>query len=216
MSPYPLERSDTSTKIMITLFMLFMIGSFTIALLNVYDKVGRAPSGVAERYGPEPARLHAGPGDSSTGAPAVTTDTGGIYNESASASDEHSGDSAPAAVRMNTYSALLDVTHPHIFEMPIVILVLCHFLMRTKLAEWAKIATYALSFGGVAGLLATPWLVRYVSITFAPIMLISAVALAISAVPLILVPLLDMWVPSNRRQTTETNGGSVAEDLVTD
>src|SRR5256885_631274 len=122
MTPYPLQRSETSTKILITLFMLFMVGSFSIALLNVYDKVGRVPNGVVERYGPETADARA------DRAPQVTK-TGGIYDEP----EMTASDREVSVARMNTFSALLDVTHPHIFEMPIIVLVLCHFLMRTRL-----------------------------------------------------------------------------------
>lgn len=192
--------------------MLFMVGSFTVALLNVYDKVGRVPNGVVERYGPEAADARA------ESTPAVTS-TGGIYDEPA-ATDEGANESAgepPAMVaRVNTYSALLDITHPHIFEMPIIILVLCHFVMRTRLANWAKVLTYALSFGGVAGMLATPWLVRYASVRFAPMMMAAAVALAISAIPLIFVPLWDMWMPAGAKRATERPRPKVSEQYASD
>ncbi len=208
MTPYPLHRSDTSTRILITLFLVFIAGSFTVALLNVYDKVGRVPNGVVERYGPDIAAEH------TKGAPAVTK-TGGIYDEPAVAND--SASERPAAIgRVNTFSALLDVTHPHIFEMPLIILVLCHFLMRTGLASWAKVLAYGLSFGGVAGMLVTPWLVRYVSIRFAPVMLVSAVALALSALPLILVPLWEMWVRPWRQRAIEQRAARISAQYVVD
>jgi hypothetical protein len=192
--------------------MLFMIGSFTVALLNVYDKVGRIPNGVAERYGPDIADAH------TESAPEVTS-TGGIYDEPAAMNEganESIGEQTAMVARVNTYSALLDITHPHIFEMPIIILVLCHFVMRTRLANWAKMLTYALSFGGVAGMLATPWLVRYVSVGFAPLMMASAVALAISAIPLIFVPLWDMWVPVKARPIAERQRPKVSKQYATD
>jgi hypothetical protein len=195
MTPYPLHRSERSTKIMITLFLCFMVGSFTIALLNVYDKVGRVKNGIEARYGPDTVE---------TGAAAETAPTAapdGIYGSATGATEE--SDRSIFIAKMNTFSALLDLTHPHIFEMPIIILVLCHFLMRTRLVNWAKVITYFLSFGGVAGMLATPWLVRYLSIKFAPLMLISAVSLAIAALVLIFVPLWDMWAPNKRRNANE-------------
>lgn len=208
-----------------------MIGSFTVALLNVYDKVGRVPNGVVERYGPDTVDSQPTAASTQTvtdnaqaigaqteDAPAVTTNTGGIYDEPAPSTtntidstpttgtmmaNQTSSENSPAVARMNTFSALLDITHPHIFEMPIIILVLCHFLMRTRLPEWMKIATYVLSFSGVAGMLATPWLVRYVSINFAPLMIYSAIALGISAIPLIFVTLFDMWIPGKQKQAVE-------------
>jgi hypothetical protein len=212
MTPYPLHRSETSTKILITLFMLFMVGSFTVALLNVYDKVGRVSNGVVERYGPDEQVARTEP------APEVTS-TGGIYDEPAATNggaSEGVGEPTAMVARMNTYSALLDITHPHIFEMPIIILVLCHFVMRTRLAAWAKVLTYALSFGGVAGMLAAPWLVRYVSVRFAPLMMAAAVALAISAIPLIFVPLWYMWMPARVRRAAERPRSKVTEQYATD
>lgn len=169
MTPYPLHRSETSTKVLITLFLVFMVGAFAVAFLNVYDKVGRVPNGIIERYGPETTQSSAE----------------GIYQDG--------GEAAPAVARVNTFSALIDITHPHIFEMPLVILVLCHFLMRTRLANWAKVITYILSFGGAGGMLATPWLVRYVSVRLAPLLVVSAVALGVAVVVLVAVPLWDMW-----------------------
>jgi hypothetical protein len=190
--------------------MLFMVGSFTIALLNVYDKVGRVPNGVVERYGPETTDTHAEP---------EVTSTGGIYDEPAAMSeDPNKAMAEPTAMvaRVNTYSALLDITHPHIFEMPIIILVLCHFVMRTRLANWAKVLTYVMSFGGVAGMLATPWLVRYASVKFAPMMTWSAVALAVSAIPLIFVPLWDMWMPVKSSRVVERHRSKTTEQYATD
>ena len=182
MTPYPLHRSEKSTKVMITLFLIFMLVSFTVAFLNVYDKVGRVPNGVVLRYGPEQTELN-------STAPSVSND--GIYGGDT--------ESAPAMVaRINTFSALLDLTHPHIFELPIVMLVLCHFLMRTRLASWAKVLTYFFSFGGVASLLATPWLVRFVSIKLALLLWPSVFLLGIATIVNIVVPIWDMWAMPSR------------------
>ncbi len=206
MTPYPLHRSETSTKILITSFLFFMIGSFTVAFLNTYDKVGRVPNGIAQRYGPDAVNLDSTP---------LATNTDGIYEEGGAIGG--SADQLSMAVaKLNTYSALLDITHPHIFEMPLVILVLCHFLMRTRLANWAKIITYVLSFGGVAGMLATPWLVRYISIRFAPLLTSSAVALGIAGLALVFVPLWDMWVPHQRQRAVRTRSVSMSTEHVVD
>ena len=169
---------------MITLFLLFMVASFSVAFLNIYDKVGRISNGVALRYGPEPTE---------TSAP----DTN---NESSTAL----GAEMPEMVaRVNTFSALIDLTHPHIFEMPLVLLVLCHFLMRTRLSTWAKTITYFFSFGGVAGMLATPWLVRYFSLKFSPLLFLSALALLVAAIMLVFVPIFDMWLPLQKKRKVE-------------
>ncbi|MFN8006703.1 MAG: hypothetical protein U0V70_06735 [Terriglobia bacterium] len=176
MTPIPLQRSDLSTKILITVFLLFMVASFGIAFLNMYDKVGRLPHGAADRYGPDQDQKGGGYGD-------------GIYNNA------ESNPNLALNSKINTFSALLDLTHPHMFETPIVLLVLCHFLMRTALASWAKISIYLVSFGSLAGILATPWLVRYVSLGFSSLLVVCAGLLACSSLVLVAVPLWEMWKP---------------------
>src|ERR1051325_5553207 len=107
MTPYPLHRSETSTKVMITLFLLFMVGSFSVAFLNVYDKVGRVPNGVALRYGPDKTdNADVGTAPAITSAPAD-----GIYGSGPNENTgENTGAAAPVMVaRMNTFSALVDL-----------------------------------------------------------------------------------------------------------
>src|SRR5262245_48178208 len=118
MTPYPLHRSERNTKILITLFLLSMLAAFSIAALNIYDKVARVRAGVAHRYGPEPnpaGRL----GDA----------TGGNGDSSSLPMENDPGE---LAVRMNTFTALMDITHPHLFQIPMLLFVLAHFLMRTR------------------------------------------------------------------------------------
>src|SRR3954466_12580586 len=54
MTPYPLSKSDPSTKVLITLFLSTILVSIGVAELNVYDKVKWTPDGVVQRYGPDP------------------------------------------------------------------------------------------------------------------------------------------------------------------
>src|SRR5262245_45041898 len=160
MTPYPLSKSDRNTKILITLFLATMAAAFAVAELNVYDKVGRIKNGIAERYGPELARNLSAAEPQASATQSAETD--GEASEALPVEGE-----MPVA-RMNTFTALLDVSHPHIFEIPVVLFVLAHFLMRTRAAGWFKLTNYLIGFGGVIAFLAAPWLVRYVSLTLAP------------------------------------------------
>lgn len=191
MTPFPLSRSDRSTKILITIFLLVMLVSFGVAELNVYDKVGRIPDGVALRYGPDP-ELNT--------TPSVNSLTPSEPNMPTSNELE----SFPAlegeiVARMNTFSILLDITHPHVFEIPLVLFVLAHFLMRTRISERLKLITYLSSFGGCVSFLATPWLVRYVSIKTANLLYLGAFTMGLSVVTMVVVPLVDMWTPLARK-----------------
>lgn len=187
MTPFPLSRSDLNTKILITIFLLVMLISFGVAELNVYDKVGRIHNGVVLRYGADP-ELTTKPTEPTTTLP-PEPDVLAMPLE------------GEIVARMNTFSILLDITHPHIFEIPLVLFVLAHFLMRTRVSEWIKLMTYLGSFGGCVTFLATPWLVRYVSIKTANLLYVGAVAMGLSVVIMVIIPLVDMWkiVKNNNR-----------------
>jgi hypothetical protein len=181
MTPYPLSRSDTNTKILITLFLLTTLAAFTVAELNVYDKVGRIKNGVAARYGPEETA------DVTNANPGQTADTSSLPLET----------EQPVA-RMNTFTALLDITHPHVFEIPLVLFVLAHFLMRTRAANWFKLGSYLLAFVGVTVFIAAPWTVRYLSPRMAPLLYAGAIAVGLSSFLMIAVTVWDMWRPATR------------------
>ena len=175
MTPIPLAYTDRNTRVLITLFLLTMLAAITVAELNVYDKVGRLRSGVVERYGPD---------SSSSGSPA----------DAISLPSEND----VLIARMNTFSQLLDVTHAHVFELPLVLFVLAHFLMRSRVAEWFKLTNYLGSFLGTILFLAAPWTVRYISVHAAILLHVGAIAIGITATIMIFVPVWDMWRSGSR------------------
>jgi hypothetical protein len=167
-TPLPLSSSDRNTRILISLFLLTMLIAIGVAELDVYDKVGRVRNGVAQRYGPESAL---------------------------SDSAELPTEADTIVARMNTFSALLDITHAHVFQLPLVLFVLAHFLMRTRVAEWFKLANYLASSAGAILFLASPWLVRYVSMNAAPLFYMGALAVAVTSILMIVLPIWEMWTP---------------------
>jgi hypothetical protein len=185
MTPYPLYRSQTNTKILITLFLFSILAAFGFAGLNIYDKVGRSTSGgAAHRYGPEKMR-----DESALNVGISPSEELPIED----ASDDTLSPAEPLAARMNRFGSLMDITHPHIFQIPIVLFVLAHFLMRTRASEWFKLTNYIASFGGMASFIAAPWMVRYWSIQWTPLLYVGASAMGVSALTMTLVPIWDMW-----------------------
>ena len=178
MTPIPLAYTDRNTRILITLFLLTMLGGIAVAGLNVYDKVGRLHGGVVQRYGPDASSA---------------LDTGISRSGSAGDATALPSENEALVARMNTFSQLLDVTHAHVFELPLVLFVLAHFLMRTRVAEWFKLANYLCSSLGTILFLAAPWTVRYVSVHTAILFYVGAVAIGITATIMIAVPIGDMW-----------------------
>lgn len=198
MTPYPLHRTERPTKILITLFLATMAVSILVAELNVKDKVGWTAGGVVARYGPDaPATLPERPTAGDAGQPDGDFPLESGTNAADAELDGGLG-AEPLVARMNTFTLLLDVTHPHVFELPLVIFVLAHFLMRTRVPEWLKLAVYALSFAGIGAFLGAPWLVRYVSLSLAPLMLAGAALIGLSSVVMIVVPVADMWLPAKK------------------
>lgn len=176
MTPIPLAYTDRNTRILITLFLLTMLAAIGIAELNVYDKVGRLRGGVVERYGPD-----------------LTSRNDSSFDV-ASLPGEHE----TLIARMNTFSQLLDVTHSHVFELPLVLFVLAHFLMRSRVAEWFKLANYLCSSLGTILFLAAPWTVRYISVHTAVLLYVGATAIGITSTLMIFLPIWDMWRSSAR------------------
>jgi hypothetical protein len=166
MTPIPLAYTDRNTRILITLFLTTMLAAIGVAELNVYDKVGRLRGGVAQRYGPE--------------VPA--TDQAALPSEN-----------DVLVARMNTFGQLLDVTHSHVFELPLVLFVLAHFLMRCRVAEWFKLSNYLTSSLGTVLFLGAPWTVRYISVQTAVLLYVGAIAIGTTSTIMIFVPIWDMW-----------------------
>lgn len=187
MTPFPLSKTDRNTKILITLFLVTIVATIAVAELNVYDKIGRLKNGVVTRYGPETPEP----------VPTAGSESAMVPVESLPLENE-----APVS-RMNTFSLLLDITHPHLFEMPLIVFVLAHFLMRTRVKEWFKLATYLTAFSGIVMFIATPWTVRYFSIKTAPMLYVGAIAVGITSLIMVVVPIWEMWVPAKKRQKNE-------------
>jgi len=86
------------------------------------------------------------------------------------------------------FQSLIDLDPPACLRDAASILVLCHFLMRTRLVIGRRLLPICSLSVGLPGMLATPWLVRILSIKFAPMMLVSVISLAVAAIVLVFVP----------------------------
>jgi len=92
-----------------------------------------------------------------------------------------------------TFRELMEVTHFHAFVMAIVYLVLAHLFIATTVAPGPKLAALVLGFGGLAGDLLAPWLIRYVAGAFAYAQLLAWFAEWIGFGAFVVVPLMEMW-----------------------
>jgi hypothetical protein len=92
-----------------------------------------------------------------------------------------------------TYRKLLEVTHFHLFTMPVVLLIVGHLFFATGLTSRAKLAWISAATASVVLHIATPWLVRYASTRLAILHAASGAALTLTMGVLTIYPVFAMW-----------------------
>ena len=93
-----------------------------------------------------------------------------------------------------SFRELAEVTHFHLFTMPVVFMILVHVLYLTMASNLVKALTTYLAFGGVLLDLVSPWLISYVSPIFVLTMLTGDFLMVISFLVMMVIPLYEMWV----------------------
>jgi hypothetical protein len=94
-----------------------------------------------------------------------------------------------------TYRKLLEVTHFHLFTMPVVLLIVGHLFFATALGARAKLAWVGTASATVVLHIATPWLVRYLTPQVAILHAVSGAAMTLSMGVLTIYPIIVMWRP---------------------
>ena len=93
-----------------------------------------------------------------------------------------------------SFRELAEITHFHLFTMPVVFMILIHVMYLTSASYLLKaIVTWA-GFGGVIFDLLSPWLISYVSPIFVISMLAGDTLMTLSFLVMLIVPLHEMWV----------------------
>ena len=111
---------------------------------------------------------------------------------------------APVAGRITvaaSYRKLLEVTHFHLFSMPVYLLVFGHLFLLTGATARIKTAWISASVAATAVHLCAPWLVFFGGRSVAWIYPISGAALLASFAVLMGLPLVEMWRPGVARST---------------
>ena len=103
------------------------------------------------------------------------------------------GETGSAMTFPKTFGQLLEVTHFHSFIMGVVFLILGHLLLATDIAPCWKGGLLLGAFAGSMGDLAGVWLIRYVSMGFAIVHVLSWLALWIGYGGMLVIALWEMW-----------------------
>jgi hypothetical protein len=90
---------------------------------------------------------------------------------------------------------MVEVSHFHLFSVPIVVLILSHLVSATRLSVRARIRLTVTTYLGAALELAGPWAVRYVAGGFAYALLAGWVLLAAGMSSMVVISLWAMWGP---------------------
>lgn len=110
-----------------------------------------------------------------------------------SIADHYRGSDATFGEPMS-FRELAEITHFHLFTMPVIFLILIHVLYLTTASAGIKqITTYG-AFAGVMLDLISPWLIAYVSPVFALTMLTGDLLMAATFLVMLVIPLHEMWI----------------------
>ncbi|MBL9006772.1 MAG: hypothetical protein JNJ46_21130 [Myxococcales bacterium] len=99
------------------------------------------------------------------------------------------------------YRKLLEVTHFHLFTVPVFLLILTHLFLLCGLSPAAQLAWIVAGWMSASLHMATPWLLRVLSPRWTFLHAVSGLAFLLSALVLCLLPVVQMWRPvrSTRR-----------------
>jgi hypothetical protein len=182
-SGFRLWNLGIEAKLLYTAFCVLTLFGIVSSALYYGDLVGTGTSGIKSYYagqapaGPPPAMSPAPPG-AATG-PAIDV-------------PEEESTRRPIVVPIS-YRKLLEVTHFHLFTMPVVLLIVGHLFLATGLGDRAKRIWLVAAVSSVAAHLATPWIVRYGGGGLAFLHAITGAALTVTMAVLTIYPVLAMW-----------------------
>jgi len=93
-----------------------------------------------------------------------------------------------------SFGQLAEVTHFHLFTMPVVFLIMVHVLYLTMASPTVKVLIAWASFLGVTLDVASPWLITYVSPLFVVTLLTGDLLMVMSFLVMFVIPLYEMWL----------------------
>jgi hypothetical protein len=107
--------------------------------------------------------------------------------------DHYRGSDATFGEPMS-FRELAEITHFHLFTMPVVFMILTHVLYLTMASTSLKLLMTYTAFGGVVLDLISPWLIRYVSPAFVLTMLTGDLLMTVSFLVMMVIPIYEMWI----------------------
>ncbi len=175
-SGFRLWNLGIEAKLLYTAFCVLTLFAIGSSALFYADLVGAGTSGIKRYYAGEAAP--AAP-EAPAGGPAIELPAG-------------EGQARAPLVVAASYRKLLEVTHFHLFTMPVVLLIVGHLFLATGLGDAVKRGFILGGAVSVALHLATPWLVRSFS-SLAWLHAVSGLGLTVTMTVLTGAPVVSMW-----------------------
>jgi hypothetical protein len=188
-SGFRLWNLGLAPRVLYSAFCLLTFLGVVSSALYYGDLVGTGTRGIRRYYAGEGNEATVGP-DPAAASPA----TGPTIEV-----PEEAERGRPPIVVAVSYRKLLEVTHFHLFTMPVVLLIVGHLFLATGLGERSKLAWLIAASASVTAHLATPWLVRYAGGGLAFLHAITGIGLTVTMSVLTLYPVLAMWRGDRRR-----------------
>jgi hypothetical protein len=188
-SGFRLWNLGADAKTLYTAFCLLTFLGVVSSALYYRELVGAGTSGIRRYYAGEDDQSVAAPEAPPSPSQQPTQPPAGGPTIEVPPEAQEAHRSIVVAV---SYRKLLEVTHFHLFTMPVVLLIVGHLFLATGLSERAKRVWLIAGVVSVGLHLATPWLVRAVA-GLAPLHALSGIALTVTMAVLTLYPVGAMW-----------------------
>ena len=171
------------SRLVYSSFLVFTLGGVALTMWLAHDMVGLSMGGFDEYYAGQAAPLEAGIdlGGSAEGGPALDLPEEMLV--------------APAAGPM-ALRKLLEVTHFHMFSMPVYLLILAHLFAMSTASARSKSTFIGMATIGTLLHIAAPWWAAYQLPGSVWAYSVSGTMLMLSYVVMCVVPLWDMWRPA--------------------
>jgi hypothetical protein len=168
-------------KILYTAFCVLTFLGVVSSALYYGDLVGPGTRGIRRYYAGEAGEVTPRAAPDPSGGPAIQVPA------------DEERPRQPIVVPVS-YRKLLEVTHFHLFTMPVVLLIVGHLFLATGLGRLAKLGWIGAAALGMIAHLATPWVVRYGSAALAPLHAVTGMVLTLTMSVLTLFPAASMWL----------------------
>lgn len=209
-------------KVVYTCFCVFSLLALASSAALYEDLVGGGTRGIRAYYAGEDAQpdIHRPPAEAK-GAHEPTIDLPpGLPQDGVDATGDEDAPRLSTSERGLTvaasYRKLLEVTHFHLYSVPVFLLIITHLFMLTGWSSRVKIVWILGGWLSALAHLAAPWLVHYGGGRYAWTYAASGAALALTTSVLTVYPVWAMWMvrpPARRSSSSEASSDSSSSTL---